>query len=95
MERPELKVPYVTGPEFQLIDEVGFSDPIEEWQKAAADYAMYVCDPAKKVLNKAGDWNSSKIIFDNGHVEHWLNGQKVLEFQAWTEDWFKRKESGK
>lgn len=56
VERPEFKVPYVTGPEYQLIDDEGFPSHIEEWQKAAADYAMYVCDTAKKVLNKAGEW---------------------------------------
>jgi hypothetical protein len=95
VERPEFKVPYVTGPEYQLIDDEGFPEKIEEWQKAAADYAMYVCDPSKKVLNNAGKWNTSKIVFDNGHVEHWLNGQKVLEFEAWTDDWFARKSSGK
>ena len=95
VERPELKVPYVTGPEFQLIDDAGFASPIEEWQKAAADYAMYVCDSAKKTLMPAGKWNTSKIVFDNGHVEHWLNGQKVIEFEAWSEDWFARKGSGK
>lgn len=95
VERPELKTPYLTGPEYQLIDDAGFPSPIEEWQKAAADYAMYTCDPAKKVLNKAMTWNNSRIVFDNGHVEHWLNGQKVLEFEAWTEDWFTRKNSGK
>jgi hypothetical protein len=95
VERPEFKVPYVTGPEYQLIDDAGFPSPIEEWQKAAADYAMYVCDTVKKVLEKAGDWNTSKIVFDNGHVEHWLNGQKVLEFEAWSDDWFTRKGSGK
>ncbi len=95
VERPELNVPYVTGPEYQLIDDFGFPEPIEEWQKAAADYAMYTCDPSKKVLNKAMKWNNSRIVFDNGHVEHWLNGQKVIEFEAWTEDWFARKNSGK
>jgi hypothetical protein len=95
VERPELKVPYVTGPEYQLIDDIGFPSKIEEWQKAGADYAMYVCDTTKKVLKSIGEWNNSKIVFDNGHVEHWLNGQKVLEFEAWTDDWFARKGSGK
>ncbi len=95
VERPQYKVPYVTGPEYQLIDDVGFPDHLEDWQKAAADYAMYVCDTTKKVLNEVGKWNTSKIVFDNGHVEHWLNGQKVIEFQAWSDDWFARKGSGK
>jgi hypothetical protein len=95
LERPGVSVPYLSGPEFQIIDDKGFADPLEEWQKTAADYAMYACDPEKKVLKKAGEWNSSKIVFDNGHVEHWLNEQKVLEFEAWTEEWFTRKKSGK
>ncbi len=95
LERPEYKVPYVSGPEYQVIDDINFPGKLEEWQKAGADYAMYVCDPAKKKVKKPGQWNSSKIVFDNGHVEHWLNDEKVLEFEAWTDDWFARKESGK
>ena len=46
-------------------------------------------------VNPQGEWNNSKIVFDNGHVEHWLNGQKILEFEAWTDDWHAKKNSGK
>jgi hypothetical protein len=95
VERPEYKVPYVTGPEYQVIDDIGFPQKLEEWQKAGADYAMYPPDNNKKKLNKAGSWNTSKIVFDNGKAEYWLNGKKLLEFEAWTDDWFKRKSSGK
>lgn len=95
VERPEYKVPYVTGPEYQLIDDIGFAEPIQDWQKVGADYAMYVGDSTKRDVKKAGTWNNSRIVFDNGKVEHWLNGQKILEFEAWTDDWFARKESGK
>jgi len=95
VENPKFAVPYVTGPEYQLIDDLGFPEPLEDWQKTAADYAMYTTDPAKTVIKPAGEWNNSKIVFDNGHVEHWLNGEKVIEFEAWTEDWFERKNSGK
>lgn len=95
VERPEYKVPYVTGPEYQIVDDFGFPAELEEWQKAGADYAMYTCDNEKKQLNKAGKWNTSKIVFDNGKVEHWLNGQKVLGFEAWSDDWFERRSGGK
>lgn len=95
VENPAFSVPYVTGPEYQLIDDIGFPQPLEDWQKTAADYAMYAADTAKLIIKPAGEWNTSKIIFDNGHVEHWLNGEKVVEFEAWTEDWFTRKNSGK
>jgi hypothetical protein len=95
VENPKFAVPYVTGPEYQLIDELNFPEPLEEWQKTAADYAMHTTDPAKTKIKPAGQWNTSKIVFDNGHVEHWLNGEKVVEFEAWTDDWFERKHSGK
>ena len=95
VEHPHFKTPYATGPEYQVLDNVGFPDPLEEWQLAGADYAMHVADPAKTKLKPVGEWNNSKIVFDNGHVEHWLNGQKIVEFEAWSEDWFERKNSGK
>lgn len=95
VENPKFKVPYVTGPEYQLIDNLGFPEPLQDWQKTAADYAMHVPDTAQLIIKPAGEWNTSKIVFDNGHVEHWLNGQKVVEFEAWTDDWFERKNSGK
>lgn len=95
VENPKFAVPYVTGPEYQLIDEFNFPEPLEDWQKTAADYAMHPTDPDKTVVKPAGEWNNSRIIFDNGQVEHWLNGEKVLAFEAWSDDWFARKESGK
>lgn len=95
VERPQYKVPYVTGPEYQLIDEANFPEKLEDWQKLGVDYAMYLPDSTKMKVNPAGEWNNSRIVFDNGHVEHWLNGEKILEFEAWSEDWFARKNSGK
>ena len=99
LEGPRFKVPYVTGPEYQLIDVEGWEEinnaKLEEWQKIGVDYAMHLPDQSKMKINPVGQWNTSKIVFDNGHVEHWLNGEKILEFEAWTEDWFAKKASGK
>jgi len=90
VERPQFSVPYATGPEYQVLDNVGFPHPIEDWQKTGADYAMHVADPAKTKLKPVGEWNTAKIVFDNGHVEHWLNGKKIVEFEAWSDDWFEQ-----
>lgn len=95
VERPQYKVPYVTGPEYQLIDEPNFPEYLEPWQRLGVDYAMYLPDTTKMKVNPQGEWNSSKIVFDNGRVEHWLNDVKILEFEAWTDDWYARKNSGK
>ena len=100
VENPVFKTPYITGPEYQLIDNEGWEEvnapsKLEEWQKLGVDYAMHLPDYTGVKINPPGEWNTSKIVFDNGHVEHWLNGKKILEFQAWTDDWFARKNSGK
>ncbi len=100
VEHPKFKVPYATGPEYQLIDNEGWEEvnaptKLEEWQKLGVDYAMHLPDYSKMDVNPVGEWNSSKIVYDNGHVEHWLNGEKILEFEAYTDDWFDKKSSGK
>jgi len=95
IESEKFHTPYLTGPEYQLVDDIEFPEELEEWQKTGADYAMYTPDNSKKILKPVGKWNSSRIIFDNGHVEHWLNGEKILEFEAWTDEWFTLKNSGK
>jgi hypothetical protein len=79
------KTVYSTGPEYQLIDDASFPEPLEEWQKTGANYAMHVA--VNKELKPAGEWNTAKILVDEGHVEHWLNGSKVVEYDLWTEEW--------
>lgn len=95
VERPQYNVPYVTGPEYQLIDDVNFEEKLEDWQRCGVDYAMYLPDFSAMKVNPAGEWNNSKIIFDNGHVTYFMNGKKTVEFDAWSDDWFARKNSGK
>ena len=100
VENPYFAVPYVTGPEYQLIDNDGWEaqnapTKLEPWQRLGVDYAMHLPNPDSLVVNPQGEWNTSRIVCDNGHVEHWLNGRKILEFDAWTDDWFARKNSGK
>ncbi len=80
---------YLSGPEYQLIDDDGFPEKIEDWQKTGANYAMQA--PAFKAANKPGEWNTTKIIVKNGNVEHWLNGKKVVSYTLWSEEWQKRK----
>ena len=94
LEGEKYAAPYQTGPEYQLIDDIGFPEKLEAWQKAGADYAMTIPNDKKK-LKQVGEWNTSKIVFNKAHVEHWLNGEKILEFQAWDETWMNKKTTGK
>lgn len=94
VEAQKYQAPYETGPEYQVIDDIGFPAKLEEWQKAGADYGMHVANEKKKLM-PAGQWNTSKIVLNKGNVEHWLNGEKILEFVAWDDAWKKKKEEGK
>ena len=95
IESPKYQAPYETGPEYQLIDDIGFAGDLEDWQKAGANYAMNPADTAKKRLNPVGEWNFSRIAYRDGHVEHWLNGQKIVDFEEGTTTWNLEKSEGK
>jgi hypothetical protein len=94
VEDPKYKAPYETGPEYQIIDDIGFPEKLEDWQQAGANYGMQVANEKKK-LQPVGEWNSSKIVYNQGHVEHWLNGEKIVEFADNTPEWTKEKTEGK
>ena len=86
-------VPYLSGPEYQIIDDIGFPEKLEDWQKTGADYAMY---PAStRPTNPVGQYNTSRIIVKGAHREYWLNNVKVVDFEAWTPEWNKQKATGK
>ncbi len=94
VEGDQYKAPYYTAPEYQVIDQLGFPQKLEPWQSVGADYGMYDPD-LEGVVKPAGEWNSSKIIFSEKGASYWLNGKKTVEFIPYSEDWYKRKNSGK
>ncbi|MFQ6044961.1 MAG: DUF1080 domain-containing protein [Gemmatimonadales bacterium] len=83
-----------TGPEYQLVDDVGFPSELQEWHKTAANYEMHAAADDKP-LHPVGEWNTSRIVVNGNHVEHWLNGAKVVEFERWNDEWDKLKNAGK
>ncbi len=86
---------YATGPEYQLIDDTGFPEKLEEWQQTGANYAMHPADKTKKKLMPVGEFNSSRIRVEKGHVTHWLNDEIVVEYNLWTDEWHKLAHEGK
>ena len=93
------QAPYAISPEYQLLDDIGWEEinnsKLEEWQKAGANYAMHEADLSKKQLNPAGEWNSSKILYTEKKVQHWLNGELLLEFEPYSKEWYLKRDSGK
>jgi hypothetical protein len=79
---------YYTGPEYQIVDNVRHSDGANPKTSAASLYDLY--PPIKDVTEPAGDWNDARIVISHNHVEHYLNGKKVLEYELGSPDWNKR-----
>jgi len=67
------------GFEYQMIDDDRHSDGKLPTHRSGALYDMLV-PSADKHLAPVGEWNHSRIVFVGNHGEHWLNGQKVVEY---------------
>jgi hypothetical protein len=94
-EKPEFTSDYATGPEYQLIDDDGWKgDPLKEAQKSGSNYDMFAA-PATKKLNPVGEWNTARIVYNKGHVEHYLNGEKTVEFDEDSADYQERYKKSK
>jgi hypothetical protein len=68
--------------EYQVLDDAGHPDAkVGPHRQSAAFYDVLPPDPAKKKLRPAGEFNVSRVLVRGNHVEHWLNGEKVLEYE--------------
>ena len=76
---------YWSAPEYQLLDDANAPDGKNRLTSAAAAYGLYA--PPAGVVKPAGEWNSARILVNGAHVEHWLNGKKVVEYELWSPDW--------
>ncbi|GMQ82177.1 MAG: DUF1080 domain-containing protein [Rhodothermia bacterium] len=77
--------PYETGPEYQILDDANHTDGQTSKNSAASNYNIH--PPSANVVKAAGEWNTGRIVADGPHIEHWLNGEKVVEYELWTDQW--------
>jgi hypothetical protein len=74
-----------TGPEFQLIDNVGYPEELGPKQLAGSLYDLIGC-PAE-VVKPTGEWNSSEIILEKNKIVFIVNGKKVIETIIGSKEW--------
>lgn len=84
---------YESGPEYQLIDDIGYPAKLNDKQLSGSNYDMHA--PSAKTAKPAGEFNHTRIVINKGHVEHWLNGTKVVDYQLWTPEWEQLKANSK
>ena len=87
-EDPKYAATYHTGPEMQVLDNDRHPDAKmgkNGNRQAGANYDMIpLATPAVKPV---GQWNQVRLVVNKGHVEHWLNGKKVVEYQLGSPEW--------
>jgi hypothetical protein len=72
-----------TGPEMQVLDDEKHADG--KIPKTSAGSLFDLIAPSNKFLRPVGEYNRARVVVNNGHVEHWLNGKKVLEYELASE----------
>jgi hypothetical protein len=75
------------APEYQIIDNA-YKEPLKPGQYTGANYDLH--PPSRDVTKPIGSWNMTRLVVRGAHVEHWLNGVKVVEYELWTPDWERR-----
>ncbi|HEX5831448.1 MAG TPA: DUF1080 domain-containing protein, partial [Gemmatimonadaceae bacterium] len=76
---------YEGAPEMQVLDDAAHADGASQLTSAGAVYGLY---PAPRgIVRPAGEWNHARILVRGSHVEHWLNGTKMAEYELGSADW--------
>jgi hypothetical protein len=84
---------YETGPEMQVLDDERHEDGKSPLTSAGSAFGLYPVP--RGVVRPAGQWNHARIVVRGAHVEHWLNGTKVVDYELWTPDWSARVQASK
>ncbi len=90
---PAAEVSYVSGPEMQILDDAVHRDGKNPLTSAGANYALHA--PTAGVVKPANSWNAVRLLVNGNHVEHWLNGVKVVEYELGSADWETRRAASK
>lgn len=64
--------------EMQILDDINFDD---KEPKRSAGSLYDLISPQNKKLKPVGEYNQARLVVNKGHVAHWLNGIKVVEYQ--------------
>src|SRR5690625_2787187 len=88
MEQPSQPI-YWSAPEVQILDNENHPDADQGENGNRKSGSLYDLIPAQpQNANPFGEWNSVKIVADGANIEHWQNGEKVLEYGLWTNEWY-------
>ncbi|MDQ8187440.1 DUF1080 domain-containing protein [Pelagicoccus sp. SDUM812002] len=74
------------GLEYQILDDQKHSDGKLPSHRSGSLYDLFAA-PDDKPIKPVGQWNSGRIVAKGNHIEHWLNGTKILDIKIGSEEW--------
>jgi hypothetical protein len=86
-EDPDLTL-WQVAPEYQILDDsayVGLEGFDPRTHFTGDNYDLHAAEV--RAANPIGEWNRGRILVDGTHVEHWLNGQKTVEYELFSPEW--------
>lgn len=84
-EDPAYGATYLTGPEYQLLDDAKAEDNKKPNHLAGSLYDIIT--PTKPAENPAGQWNHTVIRMKDGELTFWLNGVQTVKTKMWDDNW--------
>lgn len=77
-----------TGLEYQVLDNAVHAGNDAPTREAGALYGLYA--PSRDVTRPVGEYNETRIVVRGPHVEHWMNGTKLVEAEIGSDAWSER-----
>ena len=76
---------YYSAPEMQVLDDDKHPDGKSELTSAGSNFGLHAAP--RGVVKPVGEWNSVRLIANGNHIEHWLNGKKIVEYELGGAAW--------
>ena len=85
VESDTLGAVYHSGPEYQLLDDERHPDAQYRKHRSGDNYDVQ--EATAEMAKPAGEWNTTRLVVQGNQVEHYLNGQKIVEYELGSAAW--------
>lgn len=85
VEADSLGPAWHSGPEYQLLDNERHQDAQIRKHRSGDNYDVQAS--SSETVKPAGEWNTTRLVVSGDQVEHYLNGEKVVEYQLGSTAW--------